>query len=251
MPIRFSYTNLTDTAILTPSSQLSTLPASNLKNPLPTCVWRTSGKTSENLVIDLGSAQQAALVALIGYNLTSAAAVTLQANSSDAWSSPPFSQSLQHHGSIIIKFFDSAQYRYWRLLLADPDNPDDFIQLGRLWLGRYFQPDRDFSKDLSIDTVDPSIITYTASGAKLATLRTPYRRLKISFPSTQQKNTFDPFLSAVGLSQDFIVALDPENLVWPDGLHDYTLYCHLAADPDWSHRIGDRWSLRLDLRETV
>lgn len=251
MTVRFSYINLTDSADLNPSSQTTELPASNIQDPIPTKVWRTTGTSSENLVLDLGAPKQATVVVLLEHNLTASATITLQANSSDSWSTPPFSANLDHHEKNIIKFFNQAQYRFWRLLLSDSGNPDNYLQLGRLWIGGHFQPDRDFHKNFTIETSDPTAIIYSDSGSKFATLRTPFRRLKISFPNTKQKTEFDQLLTTVNRSNNFIIALDPENTVWQDGLHNYTLYAHLDSDPQWSHRVNDRWALNLNIRETI
>ena len=251
MTIRFSYTNLVDAADLDPSSQLATLPADNLQDPRPTAVWRTNGCTEESIVIDLGAPAAATLAALLEHNLSSAATVSLQANSADSWTSPPFSTSLDWHSSIIIKFFAQTSYRYWRLVLADSANPDGYLQIGRLWLGDCFQPARDFSRDFSLRRVDPSEVSYGDSGSRVVSDRTPYRIATIKFPSTDEKDAFDQMIDAVGAGGDFIAALDPASQVWSDGLHDYTLYCHLDGTPEWGHRVNDSWSLSMRLRETI
>ena len=251
MTIRFSYANLVDSADLTPSSQISTLPAANLQDSRPTAVWRTEGCADESVVIDLGSPGTATLAALLEHNLTSSATISLQANSADSWTSPPFSASLDWHPSIIIELFNQVSYRYWRLAVADSANPDGYLQIGRLWLGDCFQPARDFDKDFSIRRVDPSEVSYGDSGSRTVSDRTPYRVASIRFSSTAEKDAFDQLIAAVGAGKDFIAALDPDGLVWSDGLHDYTLYCHLESAPEWGHRVNDRWSLAMRLRETI
>jgi len=251
MTVRFSYINFADAAELTASSETTGLPATNLLDPRPTRVWRTSGAASENLVLDLLTAESVSLAALLEHNLTSDATLTLQANSSDAWEAPPLEESLAWHGGLIVKFFAAAEYRYWRLLIADAGNPDGFIQLGRIWLGGYFQPSRDFGKDFSLRRVDPSPVVYSDSGSKSVGERTPYRVVELNFPGTDEKAEFEQLIEVAGVGGDLIAALDPVNAVWSDGLHDYTLYCHLESAPEWSHRVNQRWSLRLRLRETI
>lgn len=251
MAVHFSYENHADGASLTASSQEAAMPAANVQDPRPTVVWRATGCSSEQIVFDLGAAKNLSVVALLGFNLTSGAQLSLQANSSDSWTSPPFDESLDYHADIIIQYFQQASYRYWRLLLADSGNPDGYIQAGRVWLGSLFEPARDISSDFSLRRVDPSSVVYSDSGSRIVACRTPYRLLQLRLPSTNEKPDFDALLGAVGKSGDFIVSLDPTNSVWQDGLHNYTVYCHLADDPEWIHRVGDRWSLRLTLRETI
>ncbi len=251
MTVRFCYENVADEAELTASSETSSLPASNVQDPRPTRVWRTSGAASESLVLDLGTARSVSMAALLEHNLTAEATVTLQANSSDSWGSPPLEESLGWHSGLIVEFFEAAEYRYWRLVIADGGNADGYVQIGRVWLGGYFQPARDFSKDFTVRRVDPSTVVYSDSGSKSVGERTPYRVVELNFPSTEEKAEFEQVVEAAGVGGDLIAALDPGNEVWSDGQHDYTLYCHLESAPDWSHRINDRWSLRLRLRETV
>ena len=251
MTIRFSFHNLIDDATLTPSSQVASLPASNLQNPSPTIIWRTTDKDSENLLVDLGDPQNSSLIVLLNHNLKPDANITLQANSSDSWSSPPFAQTLNWHEYLIIKYFDQALYRYWRLLISDSTNQDGYIQIGRLWIGTFYQPTHDISRNFTVEHVDPSIVSYSASGTKYVTQRTPFRRLNISFQNTNQKAQFDEILEATKSFKDFIISIDPENSVWQTGIHDYSIYCHLENTPDWKHILNDRWALNLSLRETV
>jgi hypothetical protein len=251
MTVRFSYVNLADAADLSASSEVSTLPATNLQDPRPTRIWRAEGASNESVVFDLGQAASATLAVLLEHNLTSNATVLLQANGSDSWDDPAFESELLWHEQIIIKFFAATSYRYWRLAIADAANPDGFIQAGRFWLGNYFQPERDFSRDFSIARVDPSPVVYSDSGSRSAGERTPYRSVSLLFPGTDEKAEFEEMIAAVGRSKDLMVALDPESTVWSDGLHGYSVYCHLERDAEWVHKVGDRWALRLNLRETI
>ncbi len=252
MGIRFSYINHVDSGGISASSEVSTLPVSNIQDPRPTKVWRSAGTSAEYLAVDLGSAKSVSVATILCHNLSASAQPTLKAHSvDDDWGNAPFSESLDHHPDLITKFFSTVAYRYWRLNFNDSSNPDGYIQIGRFWLGTYFQPERDFSRDFAIQRVDPSITVYSDAGSKTVCQRTPYRQLNLVFPSTEDKEEFDTLFNAVGREGDLLAFLDPNNIVWSDGLHEYTIYCHLASSPEWVHRIKRRWSLRLRLRETI
>lgn len=133
--MKFLQTNLIDSASLTASTEESAYPASNLQDAILSSVWRSAGVTSENIVINLGTASAADIVFLANHNLTSSATITLQANSSDSWGAPPFSETLTWESGIINKAFTSASYQYWRVVLADSTNTDGYLKLGGIGLG--------------------------------------------------------------------------------------------------------------------
>jgi hypothetical protein len=138
--VKFLQTNLIDSASLTGSTEESAYPAANVQDSILASVWRTTGVTSENLVINLGTAQSADIVFLGNHNLTSSATITLQANSSDSWGAPPFSESLTWESGVINKAFTSASYQYWRILIADATNTDGYLKLGGVGLGAAYAP---------------------------------------------------------------------------------------------------------------
>ena len=91
--MRVFYDNLIDKTgvTITPSSQVSTLPASNLAHEFRKRVWRTGTSTAaENVVFNLGSAKAVTSVILLDHTLTAGdSAIALEANSADSWGAPP------------------------------------------------------------------------------------------------------------------------------------------------------------------
>ena len=99
-------------------------------------VWRATGDTSENLVIDLGSAQQVTAFVLSDHNLTSGASIKLQGNAADVWGAPTYDS-----GNITVQdplyLYLDRTFQYWRVLIADAANPDGYIEAAGLFLGTY------------------------------------------------------------------------------------------------------------------
>jgi hypothetical protein len=89
------------------------------------------------LRVDLLEAQAFARALIHGHNLSSGAAVTLEANDTDAWTSPAFSQALAAAGVYRIADFTEETRRYLRLVLDDRENADSFTRLGVLFVGPY------------------------------------------------------------------------------------------------------------------
>lgn len=129
---------------------------------------------------------------IAGYDLYLASALT------GDWASPPYEQALDASLPDLICFLDEA-YHYWRLVLADPDNPAGYIQAAGLYLGSYTQLSRRMlqgAKDtlgvsrsdqrvdgaLRPSPVGPAVNSYSFSLSKLttadrATLRAMFLRL--------------------------------------------------------------------------
>ena len=84
---------------------------------------------------DLGSAKRVRACFIMDHNFTSEAALTLQANGTDEWTTPAYEQSLTHHEAKIGLFLDQT-YRYWRLTAADASNPDGYLEIGEFFLGQ-------------------------------------------------------------------------------------------------------------------
>lgn len=97
--------------------------------------WQSTGDSSENIVVDLGSAQAVTAFLIGDHNLTAGATITLQANSSNSWGSPAYSQVVTVQDPAYL--YLSQTYRYWRVLLADASNPDGYIKIGELYIGTY------------------------------------------------------------------------------------------------------------------
>src|SRR3990167_396177 len=111
---------------ITASSANATYPASNLKLLPITKVWRSANAalSSVTLLFDLNAAQTVNVAGLINSNLTSAAIVLLEAETTSAVSD--FSVTLSY-----VRLYDwvrwlatSQSYRYWRFTLTDSANGD-------------------------------------------------------------------------------------------------------------------------------
>lgn len=146
--MRFFYDNLIDYAgvVLTPTSEVSSLPVENVINELRKRVWRTgTSVAAEKIVIDLGSAKAVTSIILLDHTLTAAdTLIKLEANSSDAWGAPPVSETLTWASGTISKTFASQTYRYWRLNFTK-SAAGESRDIGRIFLGTYaeteHQPD--------------------------------------------------------------------------------------------------------------
>jgi len=97
------------------------------------------------IVVDLLTAQAFQRALILGHNLTPGASVVLEANDSDAWTTPAAALSLPVAGIYRGADFAEATWRYVRLELDDRSNPDAFTRIGAFFVGPYFEPSRGHS----------------------------------------------------------------------------------------------------------
>lgn len=167
-----------DAATLAASSEVSTLPATNLQTMQPKKKWRSSSALTPYLTLDFGAVGAACNgLALIGHNLTSAATIRVRGKAtSDVTVSPTVDTTALSAWPATGKPADAywPQYlswlawsngtalRYWRVDLADGANPAGYLEAGRLMLGPYWRPTTNFDcsgTPLGFDQKDVQTVT--------------------------------------------------------------------------------------------
>lgn len=143
--MRILFDNLIETASITASSEDASFVLSNLLNPHLTKLFKFTGN-SESLTLDLGSAENIRGV-VFDTNLTYSATVTVEGNSTNSFTSPPYSQSatILDDGRVVL-FLDET-YRYWKISFEDTSLTTITLKYG--FIGDYTQmppidPDIDF-----------------------------------------------------------------------------------------------------------
>lgn len=119
--LKFLSNNLVDSAVITASTTNANYPVSNIQDDRRTKTFRSTSN-SDNLVFDLGGIEDVDHLAIApnwqnGFGIST---LTVEANNSDLWTSPPFSTTVtldSTHG-IGIKSITEQSYRYWRFVLT-------------------------------------------------------------------------------------------------------------------------------------
>jgi len=117
---------------------------------------------------------------------------------------------------IIINCFSQVSRKYWRLEFANPGNPYSYIEMGRAFLGDYFEPSRQFARNWEEMLIDPSRVELSEGGQEWIDLKEKYRIVKVEFPegaplSEPDRQNYQEMLEAVGCSKDIFVLLDYDN----------------------------------------
>ena len=135
--LRLLWYNLIDLNVtLTASS--ATTSATNIAHEHKGKVWRTSG-TSATLIVDLQAPDNSVrCFALTGHNFTANAVIQL-AHSTDNVTYTDIAGT-NGNAMVLAGFFTLTSSRYWRFTLTDTNNPDGYLEVGRIFLGDYIEP---------------------------------------------------------------------------------------------------------------
>lgn len=166
--------------------------------------------TSEELAIDLAAAESIDTVAVFGHNLQGGASMRLQGSSSSTFATTPFDQALTVASPAIVELMTAGNYRYWRLLVVDRDNPAGYVQVGLVVSGSYKELSRNCLGDWELTPEDPTQKIYSAGRQLSADRRAQYHTLALRFDqmTLSDLTTVREMFAQVGTSGGVLVAID-------------------------------------------
>lgn len=150
-PCGFAWDNKWDVGTLTASLEATNFPATNTRHRWHKKTWRSTALTDPQwLKFDRGASFSSSQVAILRKtNLTTVAEVHLCGNATDVWTAPSFdSGHLDVSEDLMVylwKELTSGYYRWWRWAFTDTSNPDGYIEIGRVFFGDVFTPERNFT----------------------------------------------------------------------------------------------------------
>jgi len=224
MAIRFLATNLWDTATLTESSEASGFPSTNTQTRHFLEHWRSTGLTAEWLKVDLGADTVVRAIAIRYSNLRVGDSLSIQAQTAangDDWDGDPaltldvaitITATMVAKGLIVYNWETApTACRYFRLLMTATAHPDGYIRAGRIYLGTFVEPDRDYDKDFEVEDIDPSVIVGSATNVKYVNELPTFKRIHLNFSSMSAADAakMETLRDALGRRKAFFVELDP------------------------------------------
>jgi hypothetical protein len=197
--IRIGHVDHAQSATLSTDSAVSSLPITNLLDPIGAKKWRTGAVTSAYILIDLGSVKSVSCISLNGHNLSASGTWRLRGSATDptatgsllldiaASSTGIFPDTLpaakrfgQPYGTA-YSFFSAVSIRYIRIDLADATL--SYIQAGLLLIMDPWEPTRGYSFNPSWERTDGSL-SGTSRGGQVFKNRGPrQRRMRFSLRS--------------------------------------------------------------------
>jgi len=219
--VRFLIEDVMDDAELNASSQTSGLPAINVQDELVRKVYRTTGKANEFVRFKASGGPTGFNTVFIGnFSASKDATISLQLNSTGDFGSGPavnvtLSMATDGQGNTLRKithFFDSVQnYQHLRLYWKDAGNASTNIEVGRIMVGRYIEPNRNLREGFRLTRVDPSRFAETAGRQGYANVKRQYTEMSYSVSSLDEAEQ-DQILgiyAKVGRFAPLLVSLDP------------------------------------------
>ncbi len=239
--LRIISTNDSDTATLSSSDFVGTLPVTNLQVEGRARVARTTNATGNKTINgSWSSAKIVSAVVLYGCNFTSLATIRVQAwdgaNQTgtqvydsgvipaldslgwgefiwgvDAWGASVFSNWSSAYSVLWLPQSVGAQS--FSITVADAANPAGYIQIKRLLIGAYFEPLINADYGMQLCWQDNSIQTRTMAGSIRTDIKEKFRMLNgnLSGLSSGERATFFDMSRAVGLSSEIFVSAFPQS----------------------------------------
>lgn len=218
---------LADGGTITTGSEVASLPAGNLLTPQPSDPWRATDLANAYVELDLGTAVEINLIALLYTNASSAATWRIRAAASQAnltaapdydtgsntfWPQSGLEDWSFTHGFIWLDASTQTR-RWWRIDVSDAGNPDGYFQAGRLYLAKPFQPATNIEFGWSVGYADPSPKRRATGGQTYPLLRSRSRVLNFSYSFMSESEMFDNLFDLNrrrGASEDVLVIVDPD-----------------------------------------
>ena len=248
--MRVIYNNLIDDNTITALTEAADYPASNLQEIHLTSVWRTTALTAQTLVVNAGTGNvmSANCIVIAAHNLSGSASISIQANTADTWATPAASAAVtQRDGTIVYYFTEDWSYQYYRYLLDDQTNTDDYIKIGRISLAEYMEFDPGSLSEFVIKNIRTDRVADTVMNQMYSDKGVGYREFEYRFPKTSFIN-FDKvrtLWSTVGMWKPFFFMNFSTRFTEIEP-------AYVRLDGDLTERISDhlKWEYSLTMRET-
>lgn len=214
--------------------------------------------TEEWIVFDVLTTEDMNSVALLwpkedGITLSDSAVVKIQANATNVWTSPAVSVTLAVDDtfSIYSYYWTAVQsYRYWRVLIVDPTNPNLYVNLGVCVLG----------KGESIQTVDNGFKLVIKDNSKITETDYGNRYIDV-YPTTSTLSLPFSVLSIAdilvlesiyisnGIRIPVFITIDETGAVYDKD--QFAIYGHMKSNLDIGHINYDLFNTDLVIEEIV
>jgi len=250
---RILYIDLAKTATLTKNSEDAAFPVSNIQHEFRTKEYRTTGLTSEWVVIDLGSAQSVTMLAIMNHNFQSGGTYKLQGNATDSWGTPSVDITLTYNATNLFHYMTAQTYRYWRILMTNTTGT--YISLGRVMLGSYFQPAKSFDiGSYSNRIVDLATSSQSIGGQIHSDVKNYYHEIALTFShiTATDRDNWVTMFETILTHQAIVLTVDTTST---STINATTYYGRLPDIKEILHSLktvnGERYSFVLNFEELL
>jgi hypothetical protein len=252
---RFLYDNLfwgaSTSLTTTVGAWLLTRPLSFLFSPWRKKVARSvAATTSVDIIINFGSAKIFNGIFLINPKVHTGGSVVIQANNTNSWGSPAFTSAAFPAVDLKRKltglFFAQQTYQYVRVWFKNDAGVNEYIELGTIVIGNYYEPTYNITDRLTINRHDPSRIVVAYDGERQSHRLTKYDDIdgELEAMPEADKDTFLSMYDQVGTDTPLVFAIDSAVL-------SKMYYGYLADEVSVDYHVGslDLWDIDVALEE--
>jgi len=288
--VTFVWKNWLDDATLTASHTQAGSTVENLKKQKRKKAWVTpvnvSAPFSETVTIDFLEERSVTYFGMIEHNLPAEATIRIQGNSSNSFSGDtPYDETISAaesvlgygegvyggggYGGYLSVIEGKAQpprshfmgydtegntpfFQYWKLTFTVPDLESiDHLDIGRIFMGEYFESLLNFLYGFEQQIVDPSTIDDSLGDSDVENAKDIYSEISMKISNigdSELHYSFFDFYYNIGIKRNFILMLDPSTA---SGRWNQSFYGRFA---DRMTRTGDFYnqnSLSLRFKEIV
>jgi len=216
----------------------------------------------EYVTFDVGYNADGLFFALIGpkgspFGFSQNAVITIQGNSINDFSAPPFSVEADYSDEGIYKFFDDQttySYRYWRILIDDKTNPNgpNALNISHLFLGNYTTfTTRNLNQVFSLNYLDQSNVQSSINGGRFFNERPLIRSVTgsgLDLMSNDQVKEIKNLIKRLGITRSFYFSADP-TLCITDEIKDLTFYANFDGQFIFEHVFNQYFNFRFNIIE--
>jgi len=184
----FLYDNKVDDFTVTALSCETGFAAINVQDQQLTKAWRSTGTSSEWIMVDLGTTTVPIdHVALAGHNFSTGATITFQMSSESNFASTALSTGLTYRAGIIMEAVTATTKRYARWKIDDTSNGDGYIKIGRGAMGTKLEIASYAEPAIQTKMLDSSIVKHSLTGQFFADVGIVTDTIEnVAFPITTQ-----------------------------------------------------------------
>ena len=252
--ILMAHSGLMDAAVYTASSEATGFDVERADDIQPNKKWRSTGKTAEYIVIDLGAVKTFDFVGLFYTNIVNDATSTIRIRTADTEGNltaaptydstatraiPSGAQSDYNWTNVLFQIPADKTNQWVRVDLVATANTDAYIEVGRVYVSKAFIPAYNISYGWSMGIEDQTKPAMALGGPSHTNPRPKSRVLKYSLTFNDEDTMYDYAFAidrAIGASEDIFIQRDIDNV---SRYLDYSLYgLQTALQPVVNHHYN-------------
>ena len=215
--------------------------------------------TEESLVIDLRTTEDIDSFAMIfdkmlGNQFTPEAVLKLQGNATNYWTAPAVDVTMSFDEDYSLVTYLAAAvstYRYWRLKIVDPRNPNLYVEIPKLWLTKATQLTQVPSLGWTLKSTDRSVEQNTQYGHRYSDNYPSLRTLEFSYPfmSAADLATLEAIFERVGTVSPVFLSLDGQASLFDKDR--FFVYGYLNKDFKRTHAFYSNFNSGISFEEAL